>query len=307
MITFAPTICQAVLPGMHFVTQFENVMGWLPDRCSFVTRCLHKALRSWIDGANFEFGTLLKDSDRIIVLSNKHQSLLIEQCSSVSDKSLVIPPPPLMHISPDTEAARRRGRLSLGVNHDDFLVAYFGYIYPHKGVETLLRAFQVVRLQRKNVRLVLIGGIIALKFPHRPSYEEEVRELSRNLGIDDLVIWTGEYAWDSDEASTYLHAADVCVLPFDKGVQLNNSSFSAVAVHGLPIVTTQDAMTDSTFVHKKNVYLCPPKSPEAIATALMKLMDDPHLRKQLHMGAHHLSREWFSWDTVLGRTLAAFS
>ena len=43
----------------------------------------------------------------------------------------------------------------------------------------------------------------------------------------------------------YLCAADICVLPFNVGVRLNNSSFAAAAAHGLPIVTTRGEMLES--------------------------------------------------------------
>ncbi|MBK9112053.1 MAG: hypothetical protein IPM88_10300 [Nitrospira sp.] len=37
--------------------------------------------------------------------------------------------------------ARERGRTRLGVTAGEFVVTFFGYLYPIKGIETLLRAF----------------------------------------------------------------------------------------------------------------------------------------------------------------------
>ena len=53
--------------------------------------------------------------------------------------------------------ARREGRRLLGVTHDEFVLVYFGYLYPGKGIETLLQAFGLVAQQHK-CRLVMIGG-----------------------------------------------------------------------------------------------------------------------------------------------------
>jgi len=73
--------------------------------------------------------------------------------------------------APNNGASRQRGREILGLKKNDFLIAYFGYIYPNKGVETLLKAFQILGGERSDVRLILVGGIIALNIPNRPAYE----------------------------------------------------------------------------------------------------------------------------------------
>ena len=103
--------------------------------------------------------------------------------------------------------------------------------------------------------------------------------------------------------SLYLHGSDICVLPYKFGVQSNNSTFSAAASHGLPIVTTQGEMLDSPFVHLENVYLCSPQKPEALATAIETLLTRSDLRERLSIGALKLAQEWFSWERVIERTM----
>jgi glycosyltransferase involved in cell wall biosynthesis len=191
------------------------------------------------------------------------------------------------------------------VRPDDFLLAYFGHVYQGKGLETLLKALQIVASRRTHVRLAVIGGTVDL--PSRPSYGQEMRALAKHLGVDHKIIWTGEYAWDSDDASVYLRAADVGILPFDRGVRLNNSSFAAMAAHGLPIITTQGACVESPFVHGKNLFLCPPKDPEGMSLAIETLIDTPNLRQHLRLGALALAHEWFSWESATKRTIATFS
>ena len=130
--------------------------------------------------------------------------------------------------------------------------------------------------------------------------------MPEELGIDDKVKWTGGYAWNSDEASGYLRAADVCVLPFDTGVSLHNSSFAAAAAHGLPVITTRGEILEQPFIHQKNVFLCPPKNPEAMALAMATLIDNPEIRQDHRLGALELAREWYSWDTATELTIATF-
>ena len=79
--------------------------------------------------------------------------------------------------------------------------------------------------------------------------------------------------------------ADLCVLPIDIGIQLNNSSFAAAAAAGLPIVTTRGPHLEAPFVHGRNALFCPPKDPAALADAIRAVADDEALRRRLSKAA----------------------
>lgn len=306
MITFAPTIAKKLFPRVPFVTRFENVFGG--SSLSLMARLLRKGIVRWIAGkdVDYTFGTLLRDSDRLILLSDRHRAPLPSCFHGETNKVVLIPPPPNMRICPrDNGASRQKGRDRLHARATDFLIAYLGFIYPKKGVEILLKAFQIVRKERNEARLVLIGGSISSEAPYSINYIKELRDLSRGLGIDEQVTWLGEYKWD-DETSVYLHAADVCVLPFENGVHLNNSSFSSAMAHELPVITTRGSMLDQPIIHGENVLLCPPKDPESLADAIKSLMDNPELRRVLARGARQLAAEWFSWEKAIDRTIRSF-
>jgi polysaccharide biosynthesis protein PslF len=303
MITFAATISKALIPRAPFITEFANAIGAKPEQFSRVARGIRKAVGMWAGarGSDYRYGTLLRDSDRIIILSDLHRATLSQHFPGVDNKSVLITPPPILLIRPeDNGAARKEGRDALGLTDEDFLIAYLGYIYPGKGIETLLKALQSVARERSNARLVVVGGTLQ----GFSSYAEEVCRLPEQMGIDDKVIWAGGFSWDSDKASTNLRAADAFVLPIEIGVQMNNSSFAAAAAHGLPIIATRGTDLERQFIHQENIYLCPPKDPEAMASAIKLLMDAPDLRASLGAGALRLAQAWFSWDGVVERTLA---
>jgi glycosyltransferase involved in cell wall biosynthesis len=311
MITFAPTLTKGLLPHVPFVTRFESVFPTsAPIQPSPLTRIARKGVVLWAgrEDVDHKFGTLLRDSDRVVVLCELHRALLSKCFSGLDKKSVLIPPAPNVSIVPENNGiSRRQGREMLAVRPDEFIVTYMGYIYPKKGIETLLEAFQIVRSKKDNVRLVMIGGSVDSKIPHSLSYFNQIHTLARELKIDDKIIWTGEYAWNDKEISFYLYAADVCVLPFNAGVHLNNSSFSSVVAHSLPVITTQGTVVDQPLIHKQNVLLCPPKTPEAMADAIILLMENSNLRRQLQTGARSLAQEWFSWEKAIDRTMAALT
>jgi glycosyltransferase involved in cell wall biosynthesis len=307
MATFAPTMCKFALPGIPFVTQFEGVMGAPPDRCSVATRVIRKLVTRWVhpEGVDYEFGTLLRDSDGVIVLAGRHESKLAMLHPPTARKCILIPPPPIIRMADGGNGVpRQSGRALLRVGPDEFVLVYYGYIYSNKGLETLLQAFQLLGNRGRRARLVIAGGVPAHLYEQRLSYVKELKELAAALRIQADIIWTGQTDWDREEASLYLHAADVCVLPFDEGVAMNNSTFAAAAAHGLPIISTRGKTLEQFFLHGENVFLCPPRDPEALAVAIQTVMDQPELRGRLASGASKLSREWFSWDRAVERTLA---
>jgi polysaccharide biosynthesis protein PslF len=306
MITFAPTLCKMLLPGVTFVTQFGIPDGAQPENASVLGKVARKGA-VWLAGkreVDYNFGTLLRDSDRIIVFSEFHGDWLKSRAIGLAVKCLLIPPPPPVHLcAEDGGASRKTGRARLGAGDDDFIIAFFGYAYRNKGLETLVQAFSMLNGDPARRRLVFIGGRSDSR--EGSSYAAEIVELCRELRVDDNVIWTGEYSWDSDEGSLYLRAADLCVLPFDDGVMLNRSSFAVAAAHGLPIVTTQGSKLESQFEDGKNIILCPPKDPARLAAAIESIANHPELRARLRKGALQLAENWFSWDKAIKRTIDA--
>jgi glycosyltransferase involved in cell wall biosynthesis len=325
MMTFVPTVSKKLLPRTRFVTLFEDHWGVDPrntfDGTSYVAssrldRWIHSAVSRFsglaapdfsadADYGHGDLGTLLRDSDHLIVVSERERKILMARLPCVSSKSTVIPAPSLIRILPEDEGrVRRASRERLGIAPEEFVLAYFGYTYLGKGIETLLRALPLVSRGKQKVRLLLVGG--TLKFS-KPRYTEELHELVTQLGIDQEVIWTGGYPAESDDASRYLRAADACVLPFDSGVSIHNSSLAAAVTHGMPVITTRGDDLEAAFVDGENVLLCPPKDPEAMARLIEILIDRPELQRRLRTGALAMAREWFSWDKAVERTIAACS
>lgn len=306
MVTFVATICRAVLSPHRFVTMLAYPIGCDNDKFSVVTRVVRRAVERWASphGADYAFGTLLRDSDGVIVMSGQHGRMLVERYAPVEKKMVLIPPPPLLTMAHGvTEEQRQATRSHLGFSQEHVVFVYFGYIYPPKGVETLLHAFHIVSKERAYARLLLVGGVVAHEYPERPRFAEEMRALPKQLGFDHQVVWSGQFETESDQASRYINAADVCVFSHDSGAYLNNSSLAAVAAHGLPIVATRPAYVESAFADGENLLFCEPKSPESMAAAMRRILEDSELRDRVARGAVRLASDWFSWEKATIRII----
>ncbi|MBS0169867.1 MAG: glycosyltransferase family 4 protein [Nitrospira sp.] len=309
MVTFLPTLSKRLFPHVPFVTRYESAfVGADPSKSGIVSRLFRKLIVRWAGTSNVAYssGTLLRDSDRVIALCERHRAMLINEWPPVKEKVALIPPPPNLFLASNVDGvARERGRKRLGLTASEFVVTFFGYLYPIKGIETLLRAFAIVSVQRPEARLLFIGGKVGLDVEGGASYFDEMQALSKDLQIDVRTIWTGAFKSQEEDASLLLHASDVCVLPFLEGVQLNNSSFASMAAHGLPIIVTRGPSMDRAIVDQENVLTCEPGDHPEVARLILEVMDHAELRARLSRGALKLTAEWFSWDTATDKTLAA--
>ncbi len=154
-------------------------------------------------GISYGFGSLLRDSDNVIVLCDTHTGVLAQYDAGVARKCVMIPPPPSIVLADNNNGkARQQGREGLRVSESDILLGYYGYIYPNKGIETLIEAFQLVKERLPNVHLAMVGGTneIVLKATNRPHYLQELKDLAQRLGVGDRLSWTSYLPSDSDLA-----------------------------------------------------------------------------------------------------------
>lgn len=307
MVTFLPTILRWMNLPIRFVTHIEAPIGarvylW-PRPVRLTHRIICEVFKS--QDVAYAYGTLLRDSQHVVVLSEEHGNEIRWINPRINEKLALIPPPPLM---PIVELSKSSAKEKLSLS-GKIVMVYLGYLYPGKGIETLLESFKLAHEKHKNLHLVIIGGSpeMLLKSVGRPRYVEEMRNLARAYGIDAQITWTGDFEFDSQMPSLYLRAADLSVMPWDWGVHLNNSSLAAVACHGLPIVTTKSPSSEDVFVDKKNVYLCPPKDPQSVSTAIDELIANNELCEKLSEGALNLANQWFSWDKAIDQTLELFA
>jgi polysaccharide biosynthesis protein PslF len=308
MATFAATWLRRWRPGLRVLAlvelPFPAPPGSLPVR-------LGRKLAAWwagSQGADFGFGSLLRDSTAVAVLGPSILADLQQRCPGLGERALVIPPPPLVRLPVDrSPAAREAARLRLGAAPGTLLLAYFGFVYPGKGVETLLAALRHLHQTGREVRLLMAGGGRGLpgRDPAQQAFEVRMQALASELGVADRVSWLPGEAGDSEAMGRDLLAADLAVLPFDDGAELRRSSIAVVTSLGLPLVTTQPLDDEPAFVHGVNVQMCARGDAPALAAAVALVADDPRRRQELAAGAAALAREWFSWSTATAQMLAA--
>ena len=157
-----------------------------------------------------------------------------------------------------------------------------------KGLQYLIEALaQLPSSLREKVRLRLCGG---------GGYEGELRRRVREAGLDEQVEFAGLIAYD--EIPRQLRQSDVFVLPsLQEGLPL--SLLEAMAC-GLPVAVTAVGGIPGVVKDGENGLLVPAADPVALREALVRLLTDPALRRNLGAAARRTAEAW-SWTAVWER------
>ena len=188
-----------------------------------------------------------------------------------------------------------RAELRRGKAH---LVGYVGVIGKQEGLDLLLGAVAYMRreLGRNDVQFVIVGDGTELA---------AIRELSRQLSVDDCVEFTGRIP----DAALWeiMSTADVCVNP-DRANEMNDKSTMNKILEymalGKPIV--QFDLTEGRFSAGEASLYARPNDVADFAMKLCELLDDPERRAT--MGAIGRSRVegGLAWHHQIPRLLEAY-
>lgn len=303
MVLFLPGLLRVLCPGMRVVTQFSNLGTGAPK--DGTVRSAGKRWLFWALGP-LRLGTILPLSHDLVVLSGTAAATLqsFPFCGHLARRVHVIPPPPLLPMAEDREAARHRRRAELEVLPEETVVAFFGRLHQSKGVEALVEAIARLRATGRPVRGLLIGGYMSAErfyWTVDASYEERLARVLRAHDAESFITLTGEYDWDSTAGSEYLCASDLVVLPLHAGVSLSNSSLAASCAHGRPVVVNRSHPPEGAIRHRVNAYVLDDASPESIAAAVAEILDDEVLRQRLTHGSQTLADRCFDWQAATRR------
>lgn len=178
-----------------------------------------------------------------------------------------------------------------GFGANDPIVLFFGNITPSKGVPDLLHAFQKVYAKSDLVRLVIAG--MPLKYINM----SDLYELASTLGIQQVTKFDARYL-PMEEVGPLMELARVVVFPYINSTQ--SASIQAAYAFGRPVVATRVGGLPDVVEDGMSGFLVEPNSPEEMARAILKIINDPVLAEKMGAYAKGLSETRFAWGPIAG-------
>ena len=184
---------------------------------------------------------------------------------------------------PVTPFEKAQAKGALGLSEETAVIGTVARLVERKGIDILLRAFAMVR-HGHPVHLLIAGD---------GPLSQELRALAQELKIEGSISWLGF----QPDPVPWLRAMDVFALP-SRLEGSPNAVLEAMAM-GLSIVATTIGGVVDLLDEGKTGFLVPPDDPDALATALDRLLRNTPLRTDLGSNARSRAVEGFSLaDTV---------
>ncbi|MCS6830706.1 MAG: glycosyltransferase family 4 protein [Armatimonadota bacterium] len=166
-------------------------------------------------------------------------------------------------------------------------VLFFGRINAYKGLGVLLEAWERVSKECPAARLIIAGQGYDL-----PNYRERILHDPQCVLIDRFV--------SPHEVAQLFTEASLVVLPYVEATQ--SGVLSVAFAFGKPTVVTSVGSLPELVEEGVNGLVVPPRDPEALASAIIRLLRDENLRSRLKEGVRRLVSGRLSNETLAQQT-----
>jgi len=175
------------------------------------------------------------------------------------------------------QADRNRKREFPGFADGDMIIGFVGWLLPIKGVMHLLKAMDIICSKHPHARLVYVG---------KGGSEKELKTETERLGLTANVKFLG---W-RDDIDKIMPLFDIFVLPS------LNEGMGRVLVEAMaaarPVVASNVGGIPDLVKPGESGILVPPGDAQALATGIMRLIDQPEVARKMGQQGRRLSRHY---------------
>ncbi len=166
------------------------------------------------------------------------------------------------------------------------MILFWGRIRPYKGVETLIDS---ATLLPEDVEIVIAGEGAGI-------YESRVKDDSRIKLLDRFL--------DEKEISQLCQECSLVVTPY---IDASQSGIVPVAyAFSKPVVATNVGALPEQVEDGVTGLLVPPSSPDRLAEAMVKIVDDPVLAQLMGEAGYRKSHTDMAWDSIAEQVYSTY-
>ena len=282
MNEFKPDIIHLQLGGSIIDFALLPFLKKYPLVATFHDVKLHTGENSWRQ--NFIRYWLRKYSNQIIVLGEKLKEQMIKEYN-VPEKKVHAIPIGQHDVVPFKKYERK------DIKEDRNLILFFGRIWKYKGLEYLIKAEPMITKEVPNAKIVIAGTGENFK-----KYEEMMANRD-NFNVHNYHI-------SYKEGAELFQRCSVVVLPY---IDASQSAVVPIAyAFKKPVVVTDVGAIPEIVDDGVTGFIVPPRNPEALADAIVKLLKDDKLRKQMGENAYKKLKTDLSLDKIAEKTIKVY-
>jgi glycosyltransferase involved in cell wall biosynthesis len=166
-------------------------------------------------------------------------------------------------------------------------IIYIGAFEPWHGLSILQKAVAQAIAQGVSVRLLMIGSGTEL---------EHLKQLTLELNLTEKVIFTGQLT--PNEVAPYLAGADIAVSPYCGRVEYSGLKLLDYKAAGLATIASGKDNQPAILKHGQTGWIVPPGDQEALCQAIVHLVNNIQLRRQIGRQARVEAEKYHSWQNT---------
>jgi D-inositol-3-phosphate glycosyltransferase len=210
-----------------------------------------------------------------ITLTKKMKQEVLEYTHMAQERISVIPIGSDMNRFDPKPYNRESSRKQFGIPQDKFVIGVLGRLDPQKGQQEFIRAIPNLLEHRTDLHFVIAGE----ETKGQQGFRKSLEALSQQLGVTDYI----QFLPFTKAVPEFLSALDIFVLPS------HTETFGFVLVEamamGKAIIATNSGGVPEIITNGSTGLLIPPQNVSALAEALLKLLNDDHLRSKFSQEA----------------------
>jgi glycosyltransferase involved in cell wall biosynthesis len=278
--------------GRHILTLLRRL------KMPLVTT-LHTVLREPNADQRSVLEEIARLSDRMVVMSELAAQMLREVYAIPGGKIDVIPHgvPDLPFMDPNYFKDK------FGTEGKSVLLT-FGLLSPNKGIQNVIRALPAILARHPNVVYIVSG----VTHPHirkheGERYREGLQALAEQLGVSSNLIMNNRFV-SAEELVEHVGAADIYITPYQHEAQVVSGTLAIALGAGKAIISTPYWHARELLAEKRGV-IVPFENPDAIAEAVLALLENDAERHAMRKRAYLHSRET-TWPKTARDYMASF-
>lgn len=186
------------------------------------------------------------------------------------------------------DAARSKIRIDNGYSDENKVVGIVGRLDPWKGQLELIKAYHQVYKSDENLRLLIVGS----ETPGEEGYKNELLKYVKDNHLESVV----KFIPFQPNVNEWMSSMDIFVMPSYE------EAFGIVLVEamatGLPVISTKAGGVPDILKNESLGLMVEPRSSEAIATALSKLLKDQDATRSMANAGKKYATEKYDLNHV---------
>ncbi len=277
-------------------THLSHDLWWLvpamklasSDARLFLTKHMASGVKKTDPLHRFLYGRL----QGTFAISNYIKGSVMNTCPVPESDVHVLPPGISLEVFDPALYNKSEIRGELGVPQNTVLVGMIGRMTPGKGHEEFLKAAaDLAETPDTRFQFIVIGGASE----GEEAYGLKVRQLASDLGLDNLVKFTGFVK----DVPRILAALDILAFPsHEESFGLGLTEAMAMKI---PVVASQSAGVLDIVVDGQTGTFISPKDYRSLAEGILRVARDPEIRKRYGNAGRKRVEELFSIKSVTDR------